>query len=186
MTKAWFYTDSSGKNEVLHQQFLKILKDEINKVAAVPNLSYTGGRMVTYTALGALIIGVGLKVPAISNFRQGMGTYVMGHFVIRAGVQPGRARGLSHGRFFQPGPYSALLFLAAMIPLVRGAGAARVLCPGYQPAGDSIGLALSAGIAAVSVRMKNLTSVQDYLPIAMALVFIVVGVYLILKTTSIV
>jgi len=34
VTKLWLYTDSSGKNEVLHAKFLEVLKGELDKALA--------------------------------------------------------------------------------------------------------------------------------------------------------
>jgi cytochrome c-type biogenesis protein len=181
------------------------------KFAVLASLSYALGRMVALTLLGALIIGVGLEVPTISNFLQDVGTYVMGPLLIIAGVLMLVADRLSFGRggrmaalgarvsnwgipgaflmglFFALAfcPYSALLFFAIMIPLALTVREGIIL-PASFALGSGlpviiVGVLLSAGVTAASRWVKNLTGAQKYIRIIMALVFIGVGIYLILK-----
>jgi len=56
------------------------------KYAVVTASLYTLGRMFTYTALGILIIAIGISTPAISNFVQDFGTKVLGPFLIVIGI----------------------------------------------------------------------------------------------------
>ncbi len=180
------------------------------KFAVLASLFYALGRMVTYTLLGALIIGIGLEVPAISNFLQKIGTYVMGPLLVLVGIlmlisdrlsfgKGGRIAALSArvsnwgiwgaflmGIFFGFAfcPYSALLFFAVMIPLALTVKEGLLL-PVSFALGTSllvivIGSLLSAGVAVVSRWITNLTAAQKYIRIIMALVFIGVGIYLIL------
>lgn len=181
------------------------------KFAVLSSLSYTAGRMLTYTLLGALIIGIGLNVPTISNFLQKIGTYVMGPLLILAGLlmliadrlsfgSGGRMAALSArvsnwgipgaflmGVFFGLAfcPYSALLFFAVMIPLAltvkEGIALPISFALGTSLPVIVVGVLLSAGVAAASTWIKKLTNAQKYVSIIMALVFIGVGVYLILK-----
>jgi len=184
------------------------------KFAVLASLSYAAGRMLALTLLGALIIGIGLEVPAISNFLQDIGTYVMGPLLIVAGVlmliadrlsfgKGGRMAALSArvsnwgipgaflmGVFFALAfcPYSALLFFAVMIPLALTVKEG-ILLPTSFALGSGlpviiVGVLLSAGVAAASIWVKNLTNAQKYVRIIMALVFIGVGIYLILKSTT--
>jgi cytochrome c biogenesis protein CcdA len=184
------------------------------KFAVLASLAYSLGRMVTYTVLGALIIGVGLEVPTISNFLQSIGTYAMGPFLIAVGILMlltdklsfgggGRLSALSArvsnwgipgaflmGIFFAIAfcPYSALLFFAVMIPMALSVKEGIIL-PASFALGTGlpvivVGALLSAGVVAVSSWIHNLTTAQKYIRIAMAMVFIGVGIYLILKATT--
>jgi len=111
---------------------------------------YTLGRMFSYTAIGVLIVLVGLEVSALSRFLQGAGAKFIGPFLIAVGVLllfADRLPALSGGgglqrlgaRFGDMGvlggfplgalfalafcPYSGVLFFAVLIPLaLRTAG----------------------------------------------------------------
>jgi cytochrome c-type biogenesis protein len=114
------------------------------KFAVLASLFYSLGRMVTYTIIGALIIGIGLEVPAIRNFLEGVGAYVLGPFLILGGILMlvadrfsfggggGRLAALGNkvsnwglwGAFLMGAifafafcPYSAVLYFAVMIPM---------------------------------------------------------------------
>jgi len=68
------------------------------KFAILASLSYSLGRMVTYTLLGLLIIGIGLEVPVIRNFLEDVGTYVLGPILIVSGILMLVADRFSFGR----------------------------------------------------------------------------------------
>ena len=105
---------------------------------------YTLGRMITYTALGLLIIYLGLSIPGVSAFLQDVGGKVLGPFLIIIGVLMffidrvsfgrtgntisslgsrvagmGMLGGLLLGALFALAfcPYSAVLFFAVLLPL---------------------------------------------------------------------
>jgi len=105
---------------------------------------YTLGRMITYTALGLLIIYLGLSIPGVSAFLQDVGGKVLGPFLIVIGVlmffidrvsfgRTGNAISSLGGRVAGMGmmgglllgalfalafcPYSAVLFFAVLLPL---------------------------------------------------------------------
>jgi len=105
---------------------------------------YTLGRMITYTALGLLIIYLGLSIPGVSAFLQDVGGKVLGPFLIIIGVlmffidrisfgRTGNAISSLGGRVAGMGmmgglllgalfalafcPYSAILFFAVLMPL---------------------------------------------------------------------
>jgi len=105
---------------------------------------YTLGRMFSYTAIGVLIVLVGLEVGALSRLLQGAGSKFIGPFLIMIGIVllfAGRLPALSGGgalqrlgaRFGDMGvfggfplgalfalafcPYSGVLFFAVLIPL---------------------------------------------------------------------
>ena len=111
---------------------------------------YTLGRMLTYTVLGALIIYLGLGIPGVSLFLQGIGEKALGPFLIAIGLLMlfidkisfggagnslsalgskvadwGMIGGLPLGALFALAfcPYSAVLFFAVLLPLaIKSAG----------------------------------------------------------------
>ncbi len=114
------------------------------RYAVTTGLLYTAGRMFTYSILGALIIFLGLEIPAISLFLQDVGGKALGPFLIVVGllllfidrVSFGRSGGslstiggkvadwgmiggFPLGALFALAfcPYSAVLFFAVLIPL---------------------------------------------------------------------
>jgi cytochrome c biogenesis protein CcdA len=114
------------------------------KYAVITASLYTLGRMFTYTAIGILIIAIGINTPAVSNFVQEFGTWVLGPFLIVVGVlllfidrisfgqggnrladmgskvsDWGMVGGFPLGAIFALAfcPYSAVLFFMVMIPM---------------------------------------------------------------------
>jgi len=120
------------------------------KYAIITAALYTLGRILTYTILGALIIYLGLEIPGVSIFLQGIGEKVLGPFLIIIGVlllfidrisfgsssnsiaslgskvaDWGMIGGFPLGALFALAfcPYSAVLFFAVLIPLaLKSAG----------------------------------------------------------------
>jgi len=120
------------------------------KYAVVTAGLYTLGRMLTYTALGALIIFLGMGIPGVSLFLQDIGEKVLGPFLIAIGILMlfidkisfggagnslsiiggkvadwGMIGGLPLGALFALAfcPYSAVLFFAVLLPLaLKSAG----------------------------------------------------------------
>ncbi len=105
---------------------------------------YTLGRMFTYTAIGVLIVLVGMEVPALSRSLQAAGSSFLGPFLIAIGIvllvidrlpaiaggghlqrlgtrlgDMGVLGGFPLGAAFALAfcPYSAVLFFAVLIPL---------------------------------------------------------------------
>jgi len=114
------------------------------KYGILAGILYTLGRILTYSLLGALIILMGLEIPAVSIFLQGIGEVALGPFLIAIGLLMLFAERISFGRagnlLSQAGnkvadwgligafllgalfalafcPYSAVLFFAVLIPL---------------------------------------------------------------------
>lgn len=112
--------------------------------AAMTAVLYTGGRMFSYTAIGILIVLVGLEVSALSRFLQGTGARFIGPLLIAVGVvllvahrlpvlsgngglqrlgarfgDMGVLGGFPLGALFALAfcPYSGVLFFAVLIPL---------------------------------------------------------------------
>jgi len=120
------------------------------KYSVITAALYTLGRMLTYSILGALIIYLGLEIPAVSIFLQSIGEKVLGPFLIIIGVlllfidrisfgnsgnsiaslggkvaDWGMIGGFPLGALFALAfcPYSAVLFFAVLIPLaLKSAG----------------------------------------------------------------
>ncbi len=181
------------------------------KFAISASLLYALGRISSLTILGVIIILIGLETPAIQNFLQGMGTYVMGPVLIIAGIlmlfsekisfgKGGTMAGLA-GRVSNMGllgaflmgvffglafcPYSAVLFFMVLIPLALTA-TAGVLLPPVFALGTGLpvvvfGALISLGVTAVARWVNNLSRAEKYLRIIMALVFIGLGIYYIVQ-----
>jgi cytochrome c-type biogenesis protein len=177
------------------------------KFAILASLLYSLGRMLTYTLLGLLIIGIGLEIPAIRNFLEDVGTYVLGPILVIGGIlmlladrfsfgRGGRMAALSAkvsnwglwgaflmGLFFALAfcPYSAVLFFAVLIPLALTTKGG-IFLPSVFAVGTGLfvivfGTLLSAGVAAVSVWINSIGKAEKYIRIFMAVVFIGVGIY---------
>ena len=56
------------------------------RFALFASLLYALGRMVSYTTIGVIIIAIGTEVPAIRNFLEDVGTYVLGPLLVIAGI----------------------------------------------------------------------------------------------------
>ncbi len=177
------------------------------KFAIMASLLYALGRIVSLTMLGVIIITIGLETPAIQNFLQTVGTYVMGPVLIVAGILMLLADRISFGKggrmaalagkvsdwglggaflmgvFFGIAfcPYSAVLYFMVLIPLALTASAG-ILLPSFFALGTGLpvvifGALISLGVTAVSGWVSSLSRVEKYLRIIMALVFLGVGIY---------
>ena len=181
------------------------------KFAIMASLLYSLGRMLTYTIIGALIIGIGLEVPAIRNFLEKVGDYVLGPFLIVGGILMlvadrfsfgggGKLTALGSkvsnwglGGAFLMGvvfafafcPYSAVLFFAVMLPMAL-TSTGGITFPAFFAVGTGlpvivIGALLSAGVAAATTWIANIGKAEKWIRIVMALVFIGVGIYIMLQ-----
>ena len=168
---------------------------------------YTLGRVFSYTAIGILIVLVGLEVSALSRFLQGAGGKFIGPFLILIGVIllfAHRLPALSGGglqrlgaRFGDMGvlggfplgalfalafcPYSGVLFFAVLIPLaLRTAGG--VALPAVFAIGTGVpvlifGALLSFGVTRVTAWTDKLTKADRWIRIATAVIFIGAGIF---------
>jgi len=182
------------------------------KFAILASLLYSLGRMFTYTVIGVLIIGIGMEVPAVRNFLENVGTYVLGPFLILGGILMLAADRLSFGgsggRLAALGqkvsgwglwgaflmgvvfafafcPYSAVLFFAVMLPMALTT-AGGITFPAFFAIGTGLpviffGALISAGVAAASVWIANISKAEKWIRIVMALVFIGVGIYILIE-----
>lgn len=177
------------------------------KFAIMASLLYSLGRMIGYTLIGLLIITIGLETPAIRNFLEDVGTYVLGPLLILAGILmlvinrfsfggSGRIATLGNkvsnwgllgallmGIIFALAfcPYSALLFFAVLIPIALTT-TGGVFLPPLFAIGTGLpvvffGVLIAAGVTAVSRWINNLGKAEKIMRIIMAIVFIGVGIF---------
>ena len=178
------------------------------KYAVITGALYTLGRMVSYSALGILIIAVGLEIPGVSAFLQDTGEKVLGPILIIVGVLMlfidrisfgrgggklaslggkvagwGMIGGFLLGIIFALAfcPYSAVLFFGALMPVALESSEGIAL-PAVFAIGTGLpvlifGTLLSLGIAGVANWLNAITRVEKIIRIAMAIVFIGVGIY---------
>lgn len=181
------------------------------KYAIIASLLYSLGRMISYTLIGLLIIAIGLETPAIRNFLEDMGTYVLGPLLILAGLLMlvidrfsfgggGRLAALGNkvsdwglvgallmGIIFAFAfcPYSAVLFFAVLIPVALTTTGGIFLPPLFA-IGTGLpviffGVLIAAGVTAASKWINNLGKAEKILRIIMAIVFIGVGIYYLIQ-----
>jgi len=177
------------------------------RYAVLASLLYSLGRMITYTLLGVLIIAIGLEVPAIRNFLENVGTYVLGPLLIIAGILMllidrfsfggggklaalgnkvsdwGLLGALLMGVIFALAfcPYSAVLFFAVLIPMAL-TSTGGVFLPPLFAIGTGLpvilfGVLIAVGVTAVSRWVNNLGKAEKVMRIIMAVIFIAVGIY---------
>ncbi|MDD4230554.1 MAG: aromatic aminobenezylarsenical efflux permease ArsG family transporter [Dehalococcoidales bacterium] len=181
------------------------------KYAIMASLLYSLGRMISYTLIGLLIIAIGLETPAIRNFLESMGTYVLGPLLILAGLLMlvidrfsfgggGRLAALGNkvsdwglvgallmGIIFAFAfcPYSAVLFFAVLVPVALTTTGGIFLPPLFA-IGTGLpviffGVLIAAGVTAASKWINNLGRAEKILRIIMAIVFIGVGIYYLIQ-----
>ena len=181
------------------------------RFALLASLLYSLGRAIAYTLIGILIIGIGMEVPAIRNFLEDVGTYVLGPLLLVAGILMLVAHKISFGgggrlaelgkRFGERGlwgsfimgfifalafcPYSAVLFFAVTIPLALTASEGILLPPMFGVGSGFMviffGILLMVSVTAVSKWVASLSKAERVMRILMALVFIGVGIYYIVE-----
>lgn len=184
------------------------------RFALLASLLYSLGRMVSYTILGIIIIGIGTEVPAIRNFLEDVGTYVLGPLLLIAGIIMLLAHKISFGgggrlanwgkKFGERGlwgsfimgmifalafcPYSAVLFFAVTIPLALTVNTGMLLPPMFGIGSGLLvilfGILLMVSVSAVSKWVTNLSKAERVMRILMALIFIGVGIYYIIQAFS--
>jgi len=182
-----------------------------NRFALFASLLYALGRMVSYTLIGIIIIAIGTEVPAIRNFLEDVGTYVLGPLLVIAGIIMLLAHRISFGgggklanwgkKFGERGlwgsflmgvifalafcPYSAVLFFAVTIPLALTVNTGILLPPMFGIGSGFLvilfGILLMVSVTAVSKWVTNLSKIERVMRILMALVFLGVGIYYIVE-----
>jgi cytochrome c-type biogenesis protein len=177
------------------------------KSAVITGVLYTAGRMITYSAIGILIIGIGLEVPEVSLFLQNTMEKVFGPLLIIIGIlllfvdrfsfrssgkmasvgnkiaNWGVLGGLPLGALFALGfcPYSAMLFFVVLIPLALKVGEGYTL-PAIFAVGTGLpvlifGTLISIGVASVSRWLNAISRADKIIRIAVSVVFVGVGIY---------
>lgn len=173
----------------------------------ISGLAYTIGRMVSYAALGWIIINSLLSVPQAAQFLQKYMGKALGPLLILAGlvlleVITFRLPGLSfsqkhHNRLAEAGapgafllgfifalafcPIAAALFFGSLIPLAINSKSGIVL-PFIYGIGTGLpvlvfAVALAAGITSLSRWFHKLTRLEYYMRVITGLIFVLVGLY---------
>ncbi len=169
---------------------------------------YILGRMITYSALGILIIYAGISIPVISNFLQDISEVVVGPLLIIVGLimlfidrisfgEHGSGMANAVGKLADAGmlgalplgivlalafcPYSAVLFFMVLIPLTLkthgGAGLPALFALGTGLPVLLFGTLLSLGVAGAAKWINAISRAEVYVRIAMAVLFIIIGIY---------
>jgi cytochrome c biogenesis protein CcdA len=189
-----------------------ISRDATKKGAALfSSLLYMLGSVIALSLLGGIIILLGLDTPAIQNFLQTVGTYILGPVFIIAGIllliidklslgsggttykvidkvkDKGYIGSLIMGLFMGITfcPYSAILFFMALLPMAFATSGGVVL-PVFYAVGTALpvvvfGALIALGFQFVGRWINNITKFNKYIKIAMSIVFIIVGIYIIIQ-----
>ena len=169
-------------------------------------LCYTLGRMLSYVALGALVVGGLLSVPAASRFLQQYMNQLLGPVLVLTGMAllemlPLRLPGISAGGRLQAladrgglgavllgavlalsfCPVSAALFFGSLVGLSLVHRSA-VLLPSVYGVGTALpvvafAVLVAMGAEAVARAWAGLSALEKYARRATGIVFIVVGVF---------
>jgi len=174
-------------------------------------LAYSIGRMITYIAVGAVVVAGLLSIPAVSNFLQRYMIMALGPVLILAGMflleligsgfagpdMSGSAEKIAgKGGIWGAGllgmifalsfcPVSAALFFGSLIPLAAGWGSVIVL-PAVYGIGTGLpviafAVLLTVSAKSVGVLFNKVTAFERWARRLTGVVFIVVGIYLALK-----
>jgi cytochrome c-type biogenesis protein len=180
---------------------------ESTRGVILSGLFYTLGRMATYAAIGALIVGSVLAIPDVSNFLQKYMNKALGPVLIIAGmfllglISFSFGGGSGHERVkgiigknsiigsFLLGlvfalsicPVSAALFFGALVPLAVKQNS-TVLLPLLYGAGTALPVIIFAFFIGISVDLtakafNKLTVVEIWFRRVTGIIFILVGVY---------
>jgi len=170
-------------------------------------LAYTLGRMISYAALGWIIISSLLSVPQVAQFLQKYAGKALGPFLIITGLillevitlrLPGV--GLSqkhHNKLAEAGapgafllglifalafcPVSAALFFGSLIPLALNSKAGTLL-PFMYGVGTGLpvllfAVAIALGVTSISHWFNKITKLEFYTRRVTGVIFILVGLY---------
>ena len=179
--------------------------------ALFSSLIYMLGSVIALSLLGGIIILLGLDTPAIKNVLQTVGTYILGPVFIIAGIlllvidklslgsggatykvidkvkDRGYIGSLLMGLFMGITfcPYSAILFFMALLPMAFATSGGVVL-PVFYAVGTALpvvvfGALIALGFQFVGKWINNITKFNKYIKIAMSIVFIIVGIYIIIQ-----
>jgi len=173
----------------------------------ISGFAYTLGRMVSYAALGWIIINSFLSVPQVAQFLQKYMGKALGPLLIVTGlllleIITLRLPGISlsekqHNRLVESGapgafalglifalafcPISAALFFGSLIPLALNSKAGTLL-PFVYGVGTGLpvlifALAIALGVTSLSHWFNRMTKLEYYMRKITGIVFILVGLY---------
>ncbi|MDD4894017.1 MAG: aromatic aminobenezylarsenical efflux permease ArsG family transporter [Candidatus Omnitrophica bacterium] len=170
-------------------------------------IAYTAGRMITYAALGVILINSILSIPQVALFLQKYMAPALGPILIITGLillevikinLPGLALSQKHhNKLVEAGvpgafllgvvfalafcPVSAALFFGSLIPLAFKTNFGVAL-PFIYGIGTGLpvlvfAVGIAAGITSLSRWFHNLSRLEYYMRIATGLIFVLAGVY---------
>jgi cytochrome c-type biogenesis protein len=173
----------------------------------ISGLAYTLGRMVSYAALGWIIINSLLSVPQVAQFLQKYMGKVLGPLLIVAGLilleaitlrLPGIALSEKHrNKLVESGapgafllgfifalafcPVSAALFFGSLVPLALNSKVG-ILLPFIYGVGTGLpvllfAVAMAMGVASLSRWFQRITKLEYYTRRITGIVFILIGLY---------
>jgi cytochrome c biogenesis protein CcdA len=173
----------------------------------ISGLAYTVGRMISYAALGWIIIRSLLSVPQVAQFLQKYAGKALGPLLIVAGLillevltlrLPGVALSQKHHNKLAeagaPGafllglifalafcPVSAALFFGSLIPLALNSKAGALL-PFIYGIGTGLpvllfAVAIAFGVTSMSHWFHRITRIEYYTRKITGIIFIIVGLY---------
>lgn len=171
------------------------------------SLLYVLGRIVAYTALGALLIYAGLASTSVSRFLQTWGERLLGPLlilfglimldVIKISLFKGRVTAWLQERLGDRGlvgsfllgilfalsfcPYSAVLFFGILMPMAvektAGVGLPTIYGLGTGLPVIILAVALTLGVSEVGKHVESVQKFEKYFRNIVGVVFIGVGVY---------
>ncbi len=170
-------------------------------------IAYTAGRMISYAALGFILINSILSIPQVAQFLQKYMAQALGPILIVTGIillevikinLPGLVLSQKHhnklvkagvpgafllGAVFAPAfcPVSAALFFGSLIPLAFKSKFGVTL-PFIYGIGTGLpvlafAVAIAAGITSLSHWFHKLTKLEYYMRIVTGVTFVLVGAY---------
>ncbi|HEY5527383.1 MAG TPA: aromatic aminobenezylarsenical efflux permease ArsG family transporter [Candidatus Anoxymicrobiaceae bacterium] len=176
------------------------------KYTILASVLYTAGRMLAYTAIGVLLILIGLSASRVSLFFQDYADKILGPLLIFFGlimldilkfsVFKGRITAAIQGRIGDWGlvssfllgilfalafcPYSAILFFGMLIPIALDSGGGVVL-PAIYGLGTGLpvmifAIALSLGVSEMGKHMARIQKFEKFFRWLAGVVFIGVGI----------
>ncbi len=179
--------------------------------AALAGLGYTVGRMLTYVALGAIVVAGMISIPAVSNFLQDYMDKVLGPILILVGLLllspfafkiPGAGVGAKTRNLAQRGgiwgaiplgvifalslcPISAALFFGSLIPLALQ-HRSYLLLPSLYGIGTGLpvivfGMLIAFGIGSVGKWFAGVTQIEIWARRITAAVFLATGLHFVLR-----
>jgi cytochrome c-type biogenesis protein len=177
------------------------------KYTILASVLYTAGRMLAYTAIGVLLILIGLSASRVSLYFQDYADKILGPLliffglvmldIIKFSIFKGRITAAIQQKIGDWGlvssfllgilfalafcPYSAILFFGMLIPIALDSGGGVVL-PAIYGLGTGLpvmifAIALSLGVSEMGKHIARIQKFEKYFRWLAGVVFIGVGVY---------